>query len=44
VVLNRPKAKFWEGSGVQNLLAEHAQTIVTDADFARERGCRTDGF
>jgi len=36
-VLNRPKAKFWEGAGVQNLLAEHAESAVTDADFARNK-------
>ena len=36
-VLHRPKAKFWEGAGVQNLLAEYAQSAVTDADFAREK-------
>lgn len=36
-VLSRTKAKFWEGAGVQDLLAEHAESAVTDGDFARER-------
>ncbi|MEE9910336.1 MAG: asparagine synthase [Deltaproteobacteria bacterium] len=36
-VLHRPKAKFWEGAGVQNLMAEHASTVIYDADFAREK-------
>ncbi|HUT34300.1 MAG TPA: asparagine synthase-related protein [Planctomycetota bacterium] len=36
-VLNRPKAKFWQGSGVGELLADHAETAVSDADFRRER-------
>jgi asparagine synthase (glutamine-hydrolysing) len=36
-VLWRPKAKFWQGAGVETLLEEHASETVTDADFARER-------
>jgi asparagine synthase (glutamine-hydrolysing) len=36
-VLNRTKSKFWEGSGVGNMLAEHAEASVSDADFAVER-------
>ena len=36
-VLERPKAKFWEGAGVEGLLAEHAEGCVTDGDFGRER-------
>lgn len=36
-VLWRPKAKFWQGAGVETLLAEHAEGSVTDADFRRER-------
>ena len=36
-VLNRTKAKFWEGAGVQDLLAHHAETAISDADFASER-------
>jgi len=36
-VLWRPKAKFWQGAGVGTLLEEHAEEIVTDADFAIER-------
>jgi asparagine synthase (glutamine-hydrolysing) len=36
-VLERPKAKFWEGAGVESLLSEYAEGSVTDADFNRER-------
>jgi asparagine synthase (glutamine-hydrolysing) len=36
-VLNRTKAKFWEGAGVGDLLAARAEETITDADFNRER-------
>jgi asparagine synthase (glutamine-hydrolysing) len=36
-VLHRTKAKFWDGAGVKDLVACHADTQVTDADFKRER-------
>lgn len=36
-VLRRTKAKFWEGAGVGDLLAQHAERTVTDGDFQRER-------
>jgi asparagine synthase (glutamine-hydrolysing) len=36
-VLWRPKAKFWQGAGVQELLAEHAESAISDADFKNER-------
>jgi asparagine synthase (glutamine-hydrolysing) len=36
-VLNRTKSKFWEGSGVGDLLAEHANAQVSDRDFEGER-------
>lgn len=36
-VLNRPKAKFWEGAGVEELLSLHAEQRISDADFALER-------
>lgn len=35
-VLNRPKAKFWQGAGIGELLAEHAEGHVSDSDFRRE--------
>jgi len=35
-VLNRPKAKFWQGAGVGELLAQHADEIVSDDDFSHE--------
>ena len=36
-VVERPKAKFWEGAGVESLLADHAESKVTDGDFCSER-------
>ncbi|MDI6784395.1 MAG: asparagine synthase-related protein [bacterium] len=36
-VLNRPKAKFWEGAGVGEILARYADKKITDDDFKRER-------
>jgi asparagine synthase (glutamine-hydrolysing) len=36
-VLYRAKSKFWEGSGVGDLLAEYAETRISDRDFAAER-------
>jgi len=36
-ILNRPKAKFWEGAGVGNLLAQYADRNVSDQDFEREK-------
>ncbi len=36
-VLWRGKAKFWQGTGVGELLADHANTQISDADFDRER-------
>ncbi len=39
-VLNRPKAKFWQGAGIGELLAEYAERRVSDSDFAREMTLR----
>lgn len=36
-VLNRPKAKFWQGAGVEELLAQHAEERISNADFTQER-------
>ncbi len=36
-ILQRPKAKFWEGAGVENLLSKHASEMITDSDFRLER-------
>jgi asparagine synthase (glutamine-hydrolysing) len=36
-VLWRRKAKFWQGAGVGDLLAQYAEERITDADFRRER-------
>lgn len=36
-VLNRPKAKFWEGAGVGELLARYADERISMDDFKHER-------
>jgi asparagine synthase (glutamine-hydrolysing) len=36
-ILNRRKSKFWEGAGVGELLAAHAEEAVPDSEFAAER-------
>jgi asparagine synthase (glutamine-hydrolysing) len=36
-VLYRPKAKFWQGAGVGDLLAGYAEKEISDADYACER-------
>ncbi len=36
-ILERTKAKFWEGAGVEELLADRASGTITDDDFRRER-------
>lgn len=36
-VLNRRKAKFWEGAGVGESLAQYASDRIGDEDFGRER-------
>jgi asparagine synthase (glutamine-hydrolysing) len=36
-VVDRTKAKFWEGAGVGDLLAAHAEEQVSDPDFEAGR-------
>ncbi|MCD6155753.1 MAG: asparagine synthase [Candidatus Atribacteria bacterium] len=36
-VLWRRKAKFWQGAGVEELVADYAEKRISDSDFARER-------
>jgi asparagine synthase (glutamine-hydrolysing) len=36
-VLNRPKAKFWQGGGVEDMLARDAEEQISAADFKQER-------
>jgi asparagine synthase (glutamine-hydrolysing) len=36
-IVNRPKAKFWQGAGVENLLAQYAEQKISASDFSRER-------
>ncbi len=41
-IVRRPKVKFWEGAGVSDLLAQHAESTISTADFAQER-CLANG-
>lgn len=36
-ILNRRKAKFWEGGGFLNLLTDYAEQRISNEDFQRER-------
>jgi asparagine synthase (glutamine-hydrolysing) len=36
-VVNRTKAKFWEGAGVEELLARYADEQISDEEFQQER-------
>lgn len=36
-VVWRPKAKFWEGAGVSDLLAQCAENSISDSDYRREQ-------
>ena len=38
-ILNRTKSKFWEGAGVEDLLAQYAEEHVSTADFEQEQNC-----
>jgi asparagine synthase (glutamine-hydrolysing) len=42
-IVQRRKAKFWEGAGVEERIAAYAEEQVTDADFARERNLPNGG-
>jgi asparagine synthase (glutamine-hydrolysing) len=43
-IVQREKAKFWEGAGVENLLAQYAEEQISDDDFRDERGILTGGL
>lgn len=36
-IYSRPKEKFWQGSGLKNLLEEYAETKITDTEFISNR-------
>lgn len=36
-VLQRPKEKFWQGSGIGEHFAAYAETTISDEDFRKER-------
>lgn len=40
-LLLRKKAKFWQGAGVQDFIADHANEIITDRNFASERNLKS---
>jgi asparagine synthase (glutamine-hydrolysing) len=40
VILNRPKAKFWQGAGVQEVLSQYAEEKISDSDFLRRRSLK----
>lgn len=37
VILDRPKAKFWEGAGVEDILGDNAEKTISDTEFRQER-------
>ncbi len=39
-LLMRKKAKFWQGGGVQEVIAEYAEKMISDGDFKRERNLK----
>lgn len=39
-VLNRPKAKFWQGGGFNGFLADYANSQVSDQQFNEERNLK----
>jgi asparagine synthase (glutamine-hydrolysing) len=36
-IVERPKAKFWEGAGVHEIMAQYAEGHISDKDFSHER-------
>jgi len=36
-IINRPKAKFWQGAGVEGLFAQCAEQQISDKDFSKHR-------
>jgi asparagine synthase (glutamine-hydrolysing) len=40
VILNRPKAKFWQGAGVEEILSQYAEEKISDADFLKKRNLK----
>ncbi|GAB4473109.1 MAG: hypothetical protein Kow0088_08200 [Anaerolineales bacterium] len=36
-VLWRPKTKFWQGTGLKELLSEYAETKISDSEFQRQK-------
>jgi len=42
-ILNRPKEKFWQGSGIKNILEDYAEQKITNDDFRLNRNLKN-GF
>jgi asparagine synthase (glutamine-hydrolysing) len=40
VILNRPKAKFWLGAGVKEVLSQYAEEKISDSDFLKQRNLK----
>ncbi|MGQ9621059.1 MAG: asparagine synthase-related protein [Bacteroidales bacterium] len=36
-ILNRPKAKFWEGAGVKDIISRYANEKISDSDFLKQK-------
>ncbi len=36
-IINRPKAKFWEGAGVKEIISDYASKKISDKDFTKGR-------
>jgi len=36
-ILWRPKTKFWQGTGLKELIGDYAETKISNSDFQRER-------
>jgi asparagine synthase (glutamine-hydrolysing) len=41
-VIWREKAKFWEGAGSANIIEEHANEVISDEEFKKERDLSKD--
>jgi hypothetical protein len=35
-IVNHPKAKFWQGAGIEDQIAQRAEGRISDADFLQE--------
>jgi asparagine synthase (glutamine-hydrolysing) len=40
VILNRPKSKFWQGAGVEEVLSQYAEEKISDSDYLKQRNLK----